>query len=183
MDDVLPREDLFVTFQLTDSQNNAYSSSLCPIDKPDPSVDIEVVYNNDAFEKLTLDTDGFSARLQEGALRISGPVVYNGEEEIVVNVENVAFNGAIAYSETAAVIYGGGPNWGLMAIKKESELIPDTQPFSFMVAPEALSANLDHQDISFDLNALNASTGELLGTVSVNVYIKTDALFAAEANG
>ncbi len=183
LDDVLPRENLFVTFQLTDSQNNAYSSSLCPIDKPDKSVDIEVVYNNDALEALTLDTDNFSARMQEGVLRISGPVVYNAEEEIIVNVGNMAVNGATASDETVAVIYGGGPNWGLMAVKKESELIPDMQHFSFVVESEALSADLDHQDVSFDLNALDASTGELLGTIPVSVYLKTDTLFAPEANG
>ena len=178
LNDALPRENLYVNFQLTDSQNNFYSSTLYPVEMQSvPPVDIQLEYNNDALEALTVDTDSFTAFFDENGLRISGPIVYAGDQEIIVDVENLTVNQAAVGDNPIAEIYGAGPNWGLVAVDSQ----PETQPMSFVIGPDAFDTALEAQTITFDLIAVDAATGEAVATLPATLVVNSAFLTAEEA--
>lgn len=171
------REDIYVTFQLTDSQNNAYSSSMIALTNPDPELFIE--YNNDEIEALILEDESYIAKLIDDNLRVSGPVAYSGEREIVVNAVNLAANGVQVGEEIAAVVYGRGPNWGLVKTSDDAE--PDTQALSVQIGVEHLDPSLEYQTITMELQVVDAQTNETLATVPVTVRVKSARLFPEDA--
>ncbi len=162
-------EDLYIAFQVTDSQNNRYSSQLLPLKAPIWEAEWRV--NNDEIE--TVELHYLEGKKEGENYRISAVVSSKDEAEVILNVVNVQVNQA-PMADITATVYGMGMNWGLVRTVVDDQIIAEEQPMSFTVSLDAFSQELEQQEISFELEVINAVTGEVLGHLYVDGRMKAD---------
>ncbi|MBR5110033.1 MAG: hypothetical protein IK099_07545 [Clostridia bacterium] len=171
-----PEEDLYIAFQVTDSQNNRYSSQLLPLKAPVWEAAWSV--NNDEIETVELH---FLEGKKEGeSYRVSAVVSSKDEAEVILNVVDVQVNHE-PMADITATVYGMGMNWGLVRTVINDQIAAEEQPMSFTIPLEAFSQELDGQEISFALEVINAVTGEILGHLYVDGSVKADFSGSEEA--
>ena len=156
----LDESALYVTFEVTDTQNNRYSSRLRKVKQgadalPDP------VLNYDDLGLILLKRPTIA--LTGDQLQFSLTVTNLTETESVVALKNLTINGT-ALAQTAEA-YGNGENWGLL--QNEEQLLSLSVPRSDL--PEGILT-----EIAFDLTLRNAATEEEGGTVPVKAAVHLD---------
>ena len=176
VDNQQAEENLYIAFQVTDSQNNRYSSQLLPLKAPIWEAEWRV--NNDEIETVELH---FLEGKKEGeSYRVSAVVASKDEAEVIINVINVQVNQE-PMADITATVYGMGMNWGLVRTVINDQITAEEQPMSFTISLEAFSQELEQQEISFELDVINAITGESLGHVYVDGWVRADFSGSEEA--
>ena len=155
LNDVFPTEDLYATFQVTDSQNNIYSSS--PL-RVKPGTDLDVLY-------VEYDDMGFLLINQATLAPVAGTQTLSlsltniNEAESIYRLGNATIDGTAV--DLSAECFGAGDNWGL--VKDE------TQYLALSIPAEALGGAETFTEMTFDLIVTDAATETELGVVPVKV--------------
>ena len=165
--DLFDPADLYVAFEVADSQNNLYFSDLLSVEtKPDV---IDVLTEYDDANLIVLET--LSLTVTNGNLILSLKPVNITETEAIVRLDNLAFNGKPCNYSVEG--YGNGENWGL--VTNESTIL------TCMMATDNLGGIDTLTEITFDLTLKNAAKPEEnLGTVPVRVTMSPLDLTAAQ---
>ena len=151
------RDELYVSFEVQDSQANQYASIPTEMVPPVPKPDIvSVIYDNK--DLLTLDHVSLSVMNQ---LTLTGEVTNLTDTEMIVTLGNLQINGK-AFDQTAEV-YGNGENWGLLK--------DETQMLNLFVPMDALEGEKEITSIDFELTVTNAADNSVLNTVPVSIVL------------
>lgn len=150
--------DLYATFEVTDCQNNVYSSELLQIGRSSGPAPI---FHYDDLETLTLANPAVS--FLDDQLMLSFNVTNLTAEERIIALKNLTVNGKAL--ENTAEAYGNGANWGLL--ENEQQMINLTVPKADL--PEGAIT-----EITFDLVSQDAASGEAKMTVPVTVELTLD---------
>ena len=159
--DLFGNEELYVAFNVTDSQNNHYLSELLPCGAVPQAADVVTEYDD---AKLLL-INSLSVTPSEGYLNLSMNLTNITDTEAVIALENLKLNqNAVDFTAEA---YGNGENWGLL--KDEAQILP-------CQIPADLLGNIDTlTEITFDLSLKDAANPEeIIGTVPVLVKTSLD---------
>jgi len=156
--DSVETSSMYVTFEVTDSQNNLYSSELTALSREKDDPVTTVVYDDTS---LILGKPGVSMLADN--LLLSFAVTNRTEAESIVALKNLKVNGT-ALDDTAEA-YGTGENWGLL--QDEEQMI--SLQVSKAKLPEGILT-----EITFDLILQDAATGEEKAVVPVNVGLHLD---------
>ena len=155
VNDVYATDQLYATFQVTDSQNYVYSSELKTV-KPEIIID-EVIVTYDDLGMLLIDKATL-APMNGGAI-LSLALTNICENEAVITLDGLTVNGQAL--DVTAACYGNGDNWGLL--KDEYQQLVLTIPASEIEGVEAVT------DVTFDLNLRPTEDDEPFGTVPVTL--------------
>ena len=159
----IPEEDLYVAFNVTDSQNNRYLSDLLPAAEG-PVTATAVTEYDDANLVVIKNLSVF---ISNGSLCVSMELSNISDQEATILLENMTLNG-IPNEETAEA-YGQGENWGLLPDGGDSAILSFVLPAYAYEGIETLS------DITFDLTMENAADpDQTFGTVPVHVTLSLD---------
>lgn len=155
--------ELFVTFEVTDCQNNFYSSNLWQVSGEGPQPIPNFVITYDDANLVRISTEKARVNLGSDQLQITLTVQNLTEEESIIRLENLAVNGSAldAYAEA----FGTGDHWGLL--KDEEQMLTVTVPGTDL--PEGTVT-----EILFDLTLRNAQTDETIGAVSVKISVNPE---------
>ena len=158
VNDSLDTTRLYATFQVSDSQNNVYSSEPLVV-KAESAFEGEMRVAYDDASLVLINS--FQAVPADGGLTLSGNLMNLQEAEAVIKVENIAVNGESV--DASADVVGTGENWGLVS--------GEEQAFHVTLDGEALAGIDTVEAITFDLTLLDAVTEESLGSVPVEVTL------------
>ena len=159
VNDTLPTTELYATFQVTDSQNNTYSSEPLAVKGKDPgAAEIRITYDDLGLVLI----DSLSVALREDALTLSGSLENITDSEVIILLEDLTVNGE-AFDATAEVI-GNGDDFGLL--KGEQQPLYLSVPLELPEGTDAIT------DITFSLTLLDAANGEQpIGSVPVTISL------------
>ena len=156
-EEALDEKDLYLTFEVTDTQNYRYSSDLLQLGGPGP-IGVQVDY--DDLNLIRINANNASLSTLGGQMVLSLEVVNLTETESIIALRNLTINGQAA-PETAEA-YGTGENWGLLK--------DEAQTLSLTVTGEHLPEE-PVTEMTFDLQLQNAADNTEGGTVPVRVMI------------
>ena len=162
LNDTLDTTTLYAAFQVTDSQNNVYTSEPLVVKAEiSGAAETRVSYDDAGLVRI----DGFNCtKTPEGGLNLSAQVVNLSDTEAIIALENLRVNGAETGAKAEA--YGMGENWGLLK--------DETQPMFVQVGADALPEG-DLTGLTFDLTLIDAASNEPVGTVPVEVTLLIEA--------
>ena len=164
VNDTLDTTALYATFQVTDSQNNIYSSEPLAV-KTDKQGTAEMRVSYDDMQLAVISS--FSVQPVGDSLVLSADVQNIAATEAVIRLQALTINGE-AFEETCEV-YGSGENWGLMP--------EESQRLLLNVPGEKLAGTERINGITFELALEDAASGEALGTVPVEVGLDIESGF------
>ena len=158
LEESLDETTLYVTFEVQDSQNNLYSSSLLQVQ--DAPIPIQLDYDD---LNLILVNRPVLSETGDGVI-FSFAVTNMTETESIIALENLTVNGAAL--DLTQEAYGTGENWGLL---KDEE-----QNLSILIPADGIPGG-PLRELTFDLKLKDAVSGEEIGTVPVKVAFRTEA--------
>ena len=159
LNDTLDLEQLYAVFQVTDSQNNVYSSEPLALKTMDPA-DTEVRISYDDADLVIIHS--LSADVNNDTLFLNGTLENISSAETIIHLENLKVND-VPLTEGADV-FGSGDSWGLL--EGEAQMLMLSIPYGSLADMDAIT------QIDFDLTLEDAVTGENLGTVPVQMVLQ-----------
>ncbi len=158
VNDTLDTEQLYATFQVTDSQNNVYSSEPRVVKtKRADAGEVYVAYDD---ADLVLIESMTCSPVAEGVM-LTGSLTSLAEQEIIVTLENLVVNGV--ETGLSAEVFGTGDNWGL--------LNGETQPLFVNIGADLLAGFEAVTDVAFDLTVSDAESEEVVGVIPVEMTL------------
>ena len=158
LNDTIDPEKLYASFEVTDSQNNRYSSEPSQVrTQIGAAGEVRVAYDDAnlvLINHLTLTPSG-------DQLLLSMDLKSLAQQEAIIVMEDLTVNGI----ETGITeeVYGNGENDGL--IQNEEQILMTAIPKSVLEGQEAVTG------VSFVLKLLDAETDDELGAVPVEVTL------------
>ena len=155
----LNEDHLFAAFAIRDLQNGLYSSSLVPVtNTPPPPNTLSVTYDDEdiyTLESMTL------TRRENKSLLLAFRVTNTAGAEFYMRLVNLRVNGTAV--DAGCEIFGNGPHDGLV--------IGEEQPAMLTVPASIASAFETIESLEFELEIVNAETGEIIATAPVHAQI------------
>ena len=130
----LDLSELYASFAIRDLQNQSVLSSLLQMEEAPGEMDILVQYDNHNYILLNSPTctvvDNKAAKLFILSMKVKNIT----DHEVVIKTENVVVNQKA--TELSSIVYGNGPNWGLLNSEEQSLTlsVPDG-----IIDPEAIT--------------------------------------------
>ena len=151
--DSIDTENLYATFQVTDSQNNCYSSQpACLSVKATGEGEVRLSY--DDLDTVLIEKANVLANAG-GDMTVSLSLTNLLDNEVIIALENLQINGT-EYPDTTEV-YGTGENYGLVS--------GETQVLLLNVPAAELDGVSEITSVQWNLKVLDAATDEELKTV------------------
>lgn len=163
LNDTIDETDLYATFQVTDVQNNVYSSAPAVV-KASVSEVTEVRTEYDDANLIMIDE--MTIVPGNNGIRVNLKIRNLTEQEALVQMNHVALNRTVAPDDLEAWGIGSGENEGLMP--------EEEQNVSLLIPADQLTGMDSIREITFDLNILEAADESNIGTVPVIMTLNVD---------
>lgn len=153
LEDCLPTDDLCAAWQVTDTQNNRYSSA--PFSLAVNDAEYRIFYDDKAFD---IEPDSFQLTVRDDLLTPALIMRYKLDQPVYMMMEHVLIEGQTA--EGAGEAYGDGANGAF----RQGDRVSLSAECSLPALPDG-----DIKNVAFDINLYDAESDELILTVPVTV--------------